>query len=212
VKAYHSGPATLTSPLMSINILLVVFMSTMIFHEHITSLQFMGITCIFIAVALLSANSNSDLIKNRMWILFVILAILFIFMREGSLKIAHETGVNNLHVLFYGYLLASCLSSIKLLSNKKTLAATTTNKENDTTSTWHRPAFLLGAMIGLFSATGMGLLAYAITHGPAAVIIPIFSARNFVVILLFIIFFKEKLLPLQWAAVSLLMLGIFFLS
>lgn len=151
-----------------------------------------------------------------MWALFVVLAILFIFMREGGLKIAHEAGMNNINVLFFGYLFAGALAIRKLLKDNRGQPRLPLLEEAGMGGAMvintHRPAFLLGAAIGLFSATGMGLLAYAIARGPASVIVPIFSARNFVAVILLVVFFKEKLSLLQWAAVGLLITGILLIS
>ncbi len=204
VKAYTTGPAALTSPLMSLNILLVIMMSTLIFHERISQWQYLGAACMMCAISLLGINFNHTLMKSRMWIVFVTLAILFIFMREGGLKIAHENGMNNINVLFFGYLFAGVLAVGKLWVSRKKLSSLSTSS--------HCQAFLLGTTIGIFSATGMGLLAYAIAHGPASVIVPIFSSRNFLVVILFVIFFKEKLSLLQWLSVGLLILGMILIT
>src|SRR5579862_4070226 len=92
VKAYATGPASLTTPLMSLNILLVIIMSTMIFNEKLNQWQYLGIACMMSAITLLGYSADT-VIKSRMWLVFVTLAIIFIFMREGGLKIAHEYGV-----------------------------------------------------------------------------------------------------------------------
>lgn len=193
-KAYDTGPSSLTSPLMSINIVLVVAMSAFIYHESITLTQWIGITCTIISVALLSIkNNNNQLITSRLWGMFIILAILFVFMREGGLKIAHEHGVNGYEILFFGYLIGVALS----LFNLRTIE-------------W--PSLFLGSTIGFFSGIGMGLLAYAIAKGPASVIIPIFSSRNFVSMALMVAFLKERPSRLQWLAITILMIGIFLIS
>ena len=134
-----------------------------------------------------------------MWIVFVILAIIFLFMREGGLKIAYESGFDNLVVLFFGYAFAMILSAI-------------THMKNHHKSSNHRQAFFLGSAVGILSAMGMGLIAYAMTSGPASIIVPIFSARNIVTVLLIVIFFKEKLRKLQWFAVGLMVMGIGLIS
>jgi drug/metabolite transporter (DMT)-like permease len=203
VKAYDLGPACLTSPLMSLSVLLVILLSAFVYNEEITAWQYAGVTCMMIAASLLGCNFNSTLIKSRMWLVFVVLAIIALFMREGSLKIAQETGLNNIGVLFFSYLFAALLSMLTFISkNKKTT--------NETVK--HRYALFLGAIVGICSAIGMGLLAFALTQGPASVIVPIFSARNVITVLLIVVFFKEKLLKLQWTAVGLMILGTVFVS
>lgn len=209
VKAYEMGPASLTSPLMNISILLVILLSALIYHEKISNLQYVGLACMVGAVSILGINFKNTLIKDRMWAVFVPLAIVFLFMREGGLKVAHENGLNNLAILFFGYLLASMLAITSLWKNDRgTMLQAMVGNKNPT----HRPAIILGSLVGILSAIGMGLLAYAIARGPASVIVTIFSARNFITVLLIGIFFREKLSPLQWTSVGLLIIGIFFIS
>lgn len=205
MKAYDTGPACLTSPLMSMNIVLVILMSVMLYHETMTQGQYAGIACMLTAVALLSCNFKNTLIKSRLWAVYVFLAILFIFMREGGLKIAHENGQDNLLLLFFGYLLAASFSSINLAKEYLT-------KKNNRGYFIQRSSFLFGTIIGLFSGAGMGLLAYSIKYGPASIVVPIFSARNFVALMLLVFFFKEKISKLQWVAVGLLMTGLVAIS
>jgi drug/metabolite transporter (DMT)-like permease len=198
VKAYDLGPACLTSPLISLNILFVILLSTLVYHETLTPWQLSGIGCMITAVALVGCNFKNTLIKSRLWGVFVALAIVFIFMREGGLKIAHEMGLHNSNILFFGYLFAAALALGKLSTT------------SSTTTTSHYPSILFGLIIGVFSASGMALLAYAIARGPASIILPIFSARYFISVLLLMIFLKEKLSVIQWIAVALLLIGIMF--
>jgi drug/metabolite transporter (DMT)-like permease len=200
VKAYDHGPATLTSPLVNLSIVLVILLSTIVYEENITLWQGCGITCMVAAVTLLGMGLAGHRLVNPMWILFVILAITFVFMREGGLKVAHESGMNNVAVLLFGYLFAGSLAVIRLFYDSRT---------NEIGKP--RPcvkALLLGGSIGVFSSIGLILLTYAIAHGPASLIVPIFSTRNFVVVILILIFFKEKLTLLQWMALGLLLFGI----
>lgn len=207
VKAYDLGPACLTAPLMSMSVLFVILLSAFFYHESITSKQHWGIICMVLAASLLGCTFNSMLIKSRMWIVFVILGIVFLFLREGGLKIAYETGLNNMVVLFFSYFFAIILSSISLLRFRKNSATKMTEVQFN-----HTPAFLLGSLTGICSGIGMGLLAYAMTMGPASIIVPIFSTRSIVTVLLIMMVFKEKLRLLQWLAVGLMILGIGFIS
>jgi drug/metabolite transporter (DMT)-like permease len=201
VRAYESGPAVLTSPLMSMNILLVVILSVFFYGEKLTGFQSLGITCMVIAIALLSSQKNSHLIKSRAWGFFVAVAILFIFMREGGLKVSHEAGLNNYAVLFLAYVFSTFLALGKFFLNRQ-----------EKISSKHSSAFLFGELIGVCSAVGMDLLAYAIAYGPASIVVPLFSMRNFVAVLLLVIFFKKKLHRLQWAAIGLMLAGITLIS
>lgn len=246
VRAYDTGPACLTSPLMSINILLVVILSAVFYGENLTRMQLYGIGCMVAAVSLLGSNFKNTLIKSKMWAVFIALAILFIFMREGGLKVAKEFGLNNQGILLFAYLFSAgiALQSMfpkgikRILENSNGVTAKANypspntmrgeidmdlleceigelppEHENlDQAKRDYLPAFLLGTTIGVFSASGMSLLAFAIDRGPASIIVPIFSMRNFVAVILLVIFFKEKLPPLQWCSVALLITGVLLIS
>lgn len=203
VRAYDTGPACLTSPLMSTNILLVVLLSLFVYDEHITRQQCFGIGCMVAAVSLLGTKFDNALIKSKMWAVFIFLAVLFIFMREGGLKIAHEFGMNNQGVLLFGYLFSGILALMSILFK---------NIDPQTIHPSYKSAFLLGTTIGVFSAAGMSLLAYAIDRGPASIVVPVFSMRNFVAVVLLVIFFDERLPKIQWAAVLLLITGVLLIA
>jgi len=205
VRAYDTGPASITSPLMSTNILLVILLSAILYHEQIAPKQYIGIGLMMVAISLLGFNFQKIVIKSRLWLVFVVLSVLFVFLREGGLKIAHESGLNNQTILFLSYVFASALALTRIMNEKR-------NNRELLQPVIHKHAFLLGTSIGVFSATGLSLLAYAIARGPASIIIPVFSVRNFVAIILIVIFYREKLTRIQWIAVCLLISGIFFIS
>jgi drug/metabolite transporter (DMT)-like permease len=115
VKAYDLGPACLTSPLISLNILFVILLSTLVYHETLTPWQLSGIGCMITAVALVGCNFKNTLIKSRLWGVFVALAIVFIFMREGGLKIAHEMGLHNSNIFWV--FICSCIGVGKIINN-----------------------------------------------------------------------------------------------
>lgn len=217
VRAYDTGPACITSPLMSINILLVVILSAVVYNENLTHQQMYGIGCMMAAISLLGCNFKNMLIKSKMWAVFISLAVVFIFMREGGLKVAREVGLNNQGILLFAYLFSGGLSLISMFA-KNTVAERSGSGSDiaelaaNVSVPASVPAFFLGTTIGVFSASGMSLLAYAIDRGPASIVVPIFSMRNFVAVILLVIFFKEKLPPLQWGAVALLITGTLLIS
>lgn len=200
VKAYDQGPACLTAPLMSISVVLVILLSALIYNEAISSKQYTGVAFMVSAAALLGFNFKNTSIKSPLWIVFVVLGIVSLFMREGGLKISQENGLDNLEVLFFGYAFAAMLA----------LLTQTQRKSKQLIN--HRQALILGSATGVLSAAGMGMLAFAMTKGPASVIVPVFSARNMVTVLLILIFFKEKLTKVQWVSISLMFTGIIVIS
>jgi len=211
VKAFDLGPACLAAPLMNISVLLVILLSCYIYHENIANYQYVGIGCIVAGASLLGCNFKNTIIKSKFWIVFVILAIIAIFMREGGLKIAFEAGVNNFSVLFYGYAFATGLA-ILTFYKQQYISPTLTATSIPQVTTKKTQAFVLGSLVGICSSIGLGLLAYAITCGPASVIIPIFSARSIVTVLLIVFFLKEKLFLFQWIAISFIIAGTFFIT
>jgi len=202
VKAYDTGPACLTAPLMSMSVVFIILLSAWTYNETISHIQYMGVAIMVIAAVLLGINFKNTAIKNKMWSVFVVLGIIFLFLREGGLKIAFESGLDNVMVLFWGYIFASALAIIAFLMDTKTFSIL--SKKNK--------GIFLGAIIGVFSGAGMGLLAYAITLGPTAIIVPLFSARNIITVLLILIFFKEKLSSLQWGSIWLMLTGLLLIS
>lgn len=202
-KAYQTGPASLTSPLVNFNIVLVVMMSVIVYHEALTWIQYLCIFSILLGVSILtsSAKKTAVTINFKLWFFYIALAILLIFLREGGLKIAQENQQNNLDVLFFGYSLGVLLA---LGHNIKTFKLKSL--------TLHIKGTSLGLVIGIFSAIGMGLLTYALTQGPASVVVPIFSTRSFVVVVLAVLIYREKLNILQQLSVGLIIIGLAFIG
>lgn len=202
-KAYTTGPASLTAPLINLNIILVVMMSVIFYHEVLTWIQYLCIFSILLGVSILTSSAKKTTVKInfKLWFFYIALAILLIFLREGGLKIAQENQQNNLAVLFFGYSLGVILAlghSLKTFK-LKSLAL-------------HIKGTSLGLIIGVFSAIGMGLLTYALTKGPASVVVPIFSTRSFVIILLAVLIYREKLNILQLLSIGLIITGLAFIG
>lgn len=197
-KAYQHGPASLTAPLVNTNVVLVVLMSIVVFGEQLGVLQIAAIAALLIAVSVLGMRSrNQGMRLSKAWWLWVLLAIVFVFSREGGLKIAQSLHANLPFILFCAYA-AATVYFIGLYSHRHGFAVVLQ----------HRSSIAAGGIAGVFSALGLMALTTAMMSGPASIVVPIFSMRSVVVIALSVLFFKERLSIWQWLALSTVLLAL----
>lgn len=183
VRALATGPASITSPLINLNIILIVIMSVFIFDESLKNNEIIAIALFILSCAFLSLDPRESLgIKDPKWYSFIFLAIIFVFLRNGGLKITQEIGLNNTLVLFYAYLFSLILFGMKFIPRRKIDLAHTT-----------KGAILLGCAAGLFSYGGLELYAYSLKIGPASVVAAIFSLRSMVMVAMAVLIYKETL-------------------
>ncbi len=140
-------------------------------------------------------------IKDKQWYLYVLLAILFVFIREGGLKITLEYSFNNTLVLLYAYVLACMSFSLK---------GVVMNGSRDTLL--FSKSFSLGMIMGVFSFLGMFLYASALKSGPASVVAPLFSLRSLVIVGLSVLVFKERLSKFQIVAIGIIVIATIIIS
>ncbi|MCF6765872.1 EamA family transporter [Thiotrichales bacterium 19S3-7] len=207
MKAYRYGPASLTAPLINLNLVIIIILSVSFFGEHLTIGEVIGIILILIGATLISFNPKEKMsIEKKIWLVYVTLGIVFIFMREGGLKITSELGMNNHRVLAYAYLMAllyffMVLIKSNLFKNQKAV-----------TDLFSYKGFFLGLLTGVFSALGLTLLAIAINTGPASIVMPIFSLRSFVIVVLSVLIYKEQLNRRQVISLALILVAVILLS
>lgn len=104
VKALDKGPISLTSPIVNLNIVFLVLGSVVIYNEYLSAIQYVLIGLLILSVLILPIDTHEKLrIKGRTWYYIVILASIFLAVRNGGLKITSEMGLNNNVVLFYSY-------------------------------------------------------------------------------------------------------------
>ncbi|MDD3265862.1 MAG: EamA family transporter [Burkholderiales bacterium] len=205
IKALGSGPASLTAPMLNLNLPLIIIMSVIFYGESLTLIKVIIIVLLLIAIILVKFDPNEDMsIKDKRWLLWVILGSLFLFLREGGLKITLEMGLNNKLVLLYSYIICLVISTIYLIKDKNNLSVI--NQKS------HYQAIRYGLLAGVCSGGGLFLYSTALNSGPASIVALIFSARSLVIIFLTTILFKEKLSPFQKVSVGLLCLGILLAS
>ncbi|WGL59257.1 EamA family transporter [Pigmentibacter sp. JX0631] len=219
IKALEVGPASLTAPMLSLNIPLIILMSVFVYHEEIDSIKIAIIVTLFAAIIIVKIDPNEKLvIKENKWFLWVILGSFFLFLREGGLKITQELNLNNTIVLLYSYIFCFILSSTAIIIKEKRLFLA--NKKSSYKSynlrylinifkeknRYH--AVWYGLVTGLCSGLGLYLYSQALLTGPTSLVALIFSARSLVIVALSYIIHKERLSLFQKFSVILLCLGL----
>ncbi|MFF2091892.1 EamA family transporter [Paenibacillus sp. NPDC058174] len=196
MKALEYGPASLTSPLTNLNIVLVVALGTFAYGERIHWNEAVGIALLLLAVAMISykKNNSRSTIEKRWFILVGAAIILFAF-RNGGLKITEELGLPSAPVLFIGYALSLLWFIRPLLHSRADKLAVATGMK-------------LGLLAGIFSYGGLQLYAIALATGPANLAAPIFATNSLVVALGAIMVYKERLNAVQWAAFACMIAGL----
>lgn len=183
MAAFDKGPTSLSSAVINTNTILVIIMSVVIFGEQLRLQEIAGIILILVSLSFITYDPNETLrVKNNIWYVLMGAAIIMFFMRNGGLKITDEMGFNNTIVLAYGYAVGILWFAVGLRRNP---------------TIWQvgspRPALKYGMFAGVCSFGGMQLYSYALAHGPASIVAPIFSMNGLVFAALTIILLGERL-------------------
>jgi drug/metabolite transporter (DMT)-like permease len=195
MKALQYGPASLTSPLTNMNIILVVALATWWYKEPLSASEAVGITLLLIAVIFIAHKRKEPLtITEKRWFVLVGLSIFLFALRNGGLKVTDELGLPSAPILFIAYALS--LFWFILPSEK------TENRSSKRTGLW------LGLIAGLFSYGGLQLYAVALSTGQANLAAPIFATNSLVVAIGAIAVYKEKLSFMQWTAFACTLIGL----
>lgn len=203
MKALQHGPASLTSPIVNTNILLIVIMSVFFYGERLGIMEYTGILLIIAAISILPLDPKEKLtIPNRIWYVYALAATFLFFLRNGGLKITEEMALPNTTILMVGYF-AGVVWSVSAYFSWKERRLTERSKLSK--------SFIFGLDTGLFSFGGMQLYAVALKTGPASIISPIFATNSLIVALLSILYLKEKLTYLQATTLICVFVGIVLL-
>lgn len=195
MQALGYGPASLTSPLTNMNIILVIALGTWWYGEALSANEAVGITLLMLAVVFIAHKRKEKLsITERRWFGLVALAIVMFALRNGGLKVTDELGLPSAPILFIAYIL-SMLWFIRPLSSG-------TSRESIRTGLW------FGLAAGVFSYGGLQMYAVALSTGQANLAAPIFATNSLVVAAGAIIVYKERLSIMQWTAFILTVLGL----
>ncbi|GGD74841.1 EamA family transporter [Paenibacillus nasutitermitis] len=218
MKALEYGPASLTSPLTNMNIVLVIALGTFVYHEPLGTMEFIGVVLLLAAVVLVSIRGREKLsITQNKWYLYVGLSIILFAIRNGGLKVTGDWGLSSAPVLFVSYAISILWFAYAALMDHKRLASggaasvpadAASVERSAAASNPTRTGLLLGLLAGLFSYGGLQLYAVALQTGQANIAGPIFAANSLVVAAGSIVLYRERLTVLQWAAFILMIAGL----
>lgn len=195
-RAFEKGPASLTSPLIGANAIFPILGAAIIFHEHISPLQWTGIVVILGSSMLIQyapgANRHTE---YGPWIFRVMLAIISFGVLGILMKTTSHLQISPLNTLICMYGAGSIYLGITSLRDKES---------------WKRSEANIGSIVGLVSVLGYSCYFYSLQYGVASIIFPIVSLNCLVVILAGCWIFKEKLKLYQVVGIFSALLGIIF--
>jgi len=195
-KAFEKGPASLTSPLVGTNTIFPIVCAAVIFHEHITLIQWVGI--IFMlgsAMAIQYSSEKNRRINYKSWIIRVGLAIVSFGLLGILMKTTSYLHLNSLNILIAMYGGGSVYLIICSVAMKER---------------WQRSEVNVGTIVGLISILGYSCYFYALRTGTASIVFPVVSLNCLVVVLAGYFLYKEKLKGYQVIGVLTALLGIIF--
>ncbi|SOC08502.1 glucose uptake protein GlcU [Ureibacillus xyleni] len=193
-KAFEKGPASITSPLISTNTIIPLLSAALIFHEHITLLQWVGIIVMLGSAAIIQyVPSHNMQIDYKPWLYRILLSIasfgiLGVLMKTSSNL--HIDSVNTLVCMYGGGAIYLFLNSF-IIREK-----------------WRRSELTLGTVIGCISVVGYSSYFFALKTGIASIVFPIVSLSCLVVVLGSCLLFKETLKGYQIVGIVTALVGI----
>lgn len=195
-RAFEKGPASLTSPLIGANAIFPILGAAIIFHEHISPLQWTGIVVILGSSMLIQyAPGANRQTEYGPWIFRVMLAIISFGVLGILMKTTSHMQISPLNTLICMYGAGSIYLGITSLRDKES---------------WKRSEANIGSIVGLVSVLGYSCYFYSLQYGVASIIFPIVSLNCLVVILAGCWIFKEKLKLYQVVGIFSALLGIIF--
>ncbi|WP_059103190.1 DMT family transporter [Shouchella shacheensis] len=200
MRALEYGPASLTSPLVNTNILLIVLFGVLLYGEQLSVWQYSGIALVCVAIFTLPFDPNEGIsIKGNVWYALVFLATALMFLRNGGLKATEEASLANTPILMVAYAFGLLVSIILVRQSK------------EKSSAGKGKGFAWGLVAGLFSFGGMQLYAIALRDGPVSIVSPLFAAHALFVAVLSMLYLKERISKYQAASLVLVVIGIVLL-
>ncbi len=194
-KAFEKGPGSLTSPLISTNTVIPILSAALIFHEHITLIQWIGILVMLASAAVIQYTPGSGNVKidYKPWMLHILLSIGSFGVLGILMKTSSHLNIDSINTLVCMYAGGSTYLIINSLITKER---------------WQPTELKLGAIIGCISAIGYSSYFFALNTGIASIVFPIVSLSCLVVVLGSCWFYKERLKVYQSIGVVTALAGI----
>ncbi|SDX22194.1 EamA family transporter [Paenibacillus sp. CF384] len=217
MKALEWGPASLTSPLTNMNIILVIALGTFGYNEQLSNTELGGVLLLLLAVVLVSMRGKEEAFRIApRWYFYVGISILLFAIRNGGLKVTGDLELSSAPVLFVAYSLSIvwfALVARQERSRRTSLGSFRAGAEEGSRLMQKslRSASIgmkWGLVAGLFSYGGLQLYAIALETGRANIAGPIFAANSLVVAAGSIILYRERLNTYQWIAFALTIAGL----
>lgn len=187
----------LTSIFMKLGLLVPMILSVLVFHELPTWTQITGFCIALIAIVLINAKKENSRSRFRWELLLLLLmgggadAMAKVFEALGPTALSNQ-------FLFYIFAVALVLC-VALVVYKK-----------ERPGIWE---LLFGAAIGIPNFLSSKFLLRSLADLPAVVVYPSFSiATMLITTLAGVFFFKERLLKLQWLALTAIIAALFLLN
>ncbi|MFC4775626.1 EamA family transporter [Paenibacillus sp. GCM10023252] len=198
MKALDYGPASLTSPLTNMNIILVVALGTWYYGEELSLQEAIGIILLLLAVVFISYKGREPVsVGEKRWYVYVGAAIVLFALRNGGLKVTEELGMPSAPILMIAY----ALSLLWFIDTGRV-------KGKQASPSAQRIGWRYGLLAGLFSYGGLQLYALALASGPSNLAAPIFATNSLVVAIGAIVVYRERLTMMQWTAFGLTITGL----
>ncbi|MBZ5752675.1 DMT family transporter [Metabacillus rhizolycopersici] len=193
-KAFEKGPASLTSPLISTNTVIPILSAALIFHEHITLIQWIGIVVMLASAAVIQYVPGKGIKMNyKPWMYRVLLSVVSFGVLGVLMKTSSHLHIDSINTLIcmYGGGAAYLIINSFIMKEK-----------------WQRTELKFGSIIGCFSVVGYSSYFFALDTGVASIVFPIVSLSCLVVVLSSCWLYKERLKLYQVVGVISALVGI----
>ena len=194
-KAFEKGPASLTSPIISTYTIIPIFSAALIFHEHISLIQWIGIIVMLGSAVVIqySPGSTGNNINYMPWIYRILLSMLCFGILGVLMKTSSHLQIDSINTLVCMYGGGAVYLIMQSIITKEK---------------WLRTEVKFGSIIGCFSVIGYSSYFFALDTGIATIVFPIVSLSCLVVVLGSVLVYKEKMKTYQIIGVLTAIAGI----
>lgn len=194
-KAFEKGPASLTSPIISMNTIIPIVSAALLFHEQITLLQWGGIVIMLASAVVIQymPGGHKTTMDYKPWMFRILLSLLSFGVLGVLMKTSSYLHIDSVNILIsmYGG------GAVYLLFNSII-----------TKEAWLAKELKFGAMIGCISVIGYSSYFFALETGIASIVFPVVSLSCLVVVLGSCWIYKERLMNYQLIGIVTAVLGI----